>query len=34
MGPIVHFLRTIELSDGDRAAVLAGTLEGLLGITT
>ena len=33
MGPIVHFLRTIELSDSDRAALLAGTLEGLLGIT-
>ena len=32
MGPIVHYLRTVDLSDQDREAVLAGTLEGLLGI--
>ena len=33
MGTIVHYLRTIDLSDGDRVAVLGGTLEGLLGMT-
>lgn len=33
MGPMVHYLRTIDLSDEDRAALLAGTLEGLLGIS-
>lgn len=32
MGPMVHYLRTIRLSDADRAAVLGGTLQGLLGL--
>ena len=30
MGTMVHYLRTIDLSDADRAALLGGTLEGLL----
>ena len=33
MGPILHYLRTIDLSDSDRTALLAGTLEGLLGVS-
>ncbi len=32
MGTMVHYLRTIDLSDADRAAVLGGSLQGLLGI--
>ncbi len=32
MGTMVHYLRTIRLSDADRAAVLGGTLQGLLGL--
>lgn len=32
MGPMVHYLRTIDLAEADRAAVLGGALRGLLGI--
>lgn len=32
MGPMLHYLRAIDLSDADRRALLSGTLESLLGV--
>lgn len=34
MGPIVHYLRTISVSDADRAALLGGSLEALLSLAS